>query len=327
MTIDIREGRLEGQFAFILESDEARVVVLPRISGKIASLIDKTSGEELLWRNSDRSFREPTYGSDWASYDMSGWEDCLPAVAAGAYPEAPWQGIHLPEHGEVWALPWEARSVGSVVELAVQGIRLPYRFEKRVSLEGNRVLLHHRIVNPSAFPIRYLWATHPLFRVRPGMRIVLPPGLNVRVDFSRDGRLGSYLDELQWPAARDALGRAVELDLVGEPGLGYADKLYSTATREGWCGLHDPESGKSIVLGFDPHRLPYIGVWINQGGWPLEGAACYNVALEPTCGYPDLLDVAYERGVVATVGPGEKQEWDVELRFGKTDSVRTLLGA
>jgi galactose mutarotase-like enzyme len=325
ISTEIREDRFEGMPAFVLESDRARVVVLPRIGGKVASLVDKTTGEELLWRNPDRGYREPAYGTGWAEYDMSGWEDCLPTVAASSYPEWPWQGVLLPEHGEVWALPWDPRSIDGGVELVVHGVRLPYRFEKHVSLDGNRVRLRHRIVNPSAFPIRYVWATHPLFRVRPGTRVVLPTGVRVRVDWSRDGRLGPFLTDLPWPTAADAAGRLATLDRVGEPSLGYADKLYTTAIREGWCGLRDPDSGQAVGLTFDPRRLPYLGVWINQGGWPLTGRAGYNVALEPTCGYPDLLEVAVGRGAAARVGPGERQEWGVELRFGRSDSVQDLL--
>lgn len=325
MPTEIGESRFEGQPAFTLESDRARVVVLPRISGKIASLVDLASGDELLWRNPDRPYREPTYGAGWTEYDMSGWEDCLPTVAAASYPEWPWQGVRFPEHGEVWAVPWEARPIGDEVVLSAHGVRLPYRFEKRVALDGNRVRLRHRIENPTAFPIRYLWATHPLFGVRPGMRIALPSGVAVRVDWSRGARLGVYLTELPWPRGRDAAGRPVELDRVGEP-LGYADKLYTDAVAEGWCGLEDPERGRTIALTFDPGRLPYVGIWINQGGWPADGPGHVNVALEPTCGYPDLLDVAHARGAAATVGPGEEQEWDVELVFGRDGSVQELLG-
>ena len=326
MHTEIGEGRFAGQSAFTLESDLARLVVLPRVSGKIASLVDRASGEELLWRHPDRPYREPTYGAGWADYDMGGWEDCLPTVAASSYPEWPWLGVALPEHGEVWAVPWQARAVADEVVLTAHGVRLPYHFEKRVALDGNRVRLRHRIENPTVFPIRYLWATHPLFAVRPGMRIVLPPGARVRVDWSRGGRLGEYLAELPWPQAQDAAGRPVELDRIGEAALGHADKLYTDAVGEDWCGLEDRERGRAIALTFDRGRLPYVGVWINQGGWPVNGPGAFNVALEPTCGFPDLLDVAVERGHAATVGPGEAREWDVELVFGSAGSVRELLG-
>jgi hypothetical protein len=326
MSTRINDGQFMGQPAFTLESAQLWLVILPRISGKIASLVDKSTDEELLWRNPDRGYREPAYGDDFALYDTSGWEDCLPNIAAGPYPEWPWRGVSLPDHGEVWALPWEARIDGEAIELAVHGVRLPYRFEKRVSVDGNRVHLLHRITNPTAFPMRYIWATHPLFRVRPGTRIVLPEGVRVRIDSSIGWRLGQYLDELSWPIARDTRGQDVELDRVGEPDLGFADKLYTTRVDEGWCGLYDTESRRAVALTFDPEQLPNIGIRSNQGGWPSEGPSSYNVGLEPTCGYPDALDVAHERGAVATIAPGERQEWAVTLHFGEADSVQALLG-
>jgi hypothetical protein len=256
---------------------------------------------------------------------MGGWEDCLPTVAACPYPVYPWQDIAIPEQGEVWALPWEARIIGEEVTLSVQGIRLPYRFEKRISLEGKRIRLQHRITNPSAFPIYYLWATHPLLRVRPGMRIVLPADARVRLEWSRDNRLGAYLDEVVWPVARDRWGGVVRIDQVGDATLGWADKLYAAVPHEGWCGVYDPETQLTIAFSFDPRQLPYIGIWINQGGWPPVGPACYNLALEPTKGYPDLLSVAHARGTAALLEPGADQEWEVQCCFGYAPSVQALL--
>lgn len=90
---------------------------------------------------------------------MSGWEDCLPTIAASTYPGWPWEGIALPEQGEVWALPWDARITGVGVDLQVRGERLPYRFEKSVAVVGSRVLLHHRLTNLSPFPLRYMALT------------------------------------------------------------------------------------------------------------------------------------------------------------------------
>ena len=39
-------------------------------------------------------------------YDASGFDECFPTIGACAYPEAPWQGVIAPDHGELWTLPW-----------------------------------------------------------------------------------------------------------------------------------------------------------------------------------------------------------------------------
>jgi hypothetical protein len=325
MPTRVSEDRFRGQPAFLLESDQTKVIVLPRLSGKIVSVVDKESGTDLLWHNPDRDYHQPRYGDLFSDYDSSGWEDCLPNISGGPYPEWPWEGITLPDHGEVWSIPWDARVDGDALELTVHGVRLPYRFEKRVEIIDDRVRLIHRIANPTSFSIHYIWATHPLFEVRPGMRIVLPDGVNVRLDSSVGWRLGNYLEELRWPIAEDKQGQRIDLDLVGGPELGFADKLYTTRVSEGWCGLYDPGNRRAIALTFDPEELPYIGIWINQGGYPGDGSAGYNVGLEPCSGYPDALDVAYERGAVATVEPGNQNAWTIELRYGKADTVQDLL--
>jgi galactose mutarotase-like enzyme len=324
MTV-ITEGHFQDQPAYVLETDWVRLVVLPQISGKIVSLVDKASGEELLWRNPDRGYRQPVYGDAFADYDTSGWEDCLPNIAAGRYPEWPWEDAELPDHGEVWTLPWQTRVDGDALELSVHGVRLPYHFEKRISLAGNRVRLDHRLINPTAFPIRYIWATHPLFDVRPGMQIVLPEGVSVRIDSSKQGRLGSYLQELSWPATLSSSGDRVQLDLIGDPDQALADKLFTSPVSEGWCGLYDPERRRAIGMTFDPEQLPYIGVWINQGGFPPGGPPSFNLGLEPCSGFPDALDVAVKRGFAPTVEPGETNEWWIELQSGEAGSVRELL--
>jgi galactose mutarotase-like enzyme len=325
MPTAVSAGSFEGQPAFFLESDRFRVVVLPRVSGKIVSLVDLATNEELLWRNPERPYREPNYGDSFSDYDMSGWEDCLPNISGGQYPEHPWNGVELPDHGEVWTIPWDGRVDGDALELSVHGVRLPYRFEKRISIEDDAVRLTHRMINPTAYPMRYIWATHPLFAIRPGMRIALPDGVKMRIDSSVGWRLGGYLDELPWPNATDASGDPVALDEIGDVASGFADKLYTTSVSEGWCGLYDPATRRAIALTFDPDELPYIGVWINQGGYPGSGAPGYNVGLEPCAGYPDALDVAAERGDAATIEPGEQREWTIAFRYGEADSVQELL--
>lgn len=324
MSSGVRAHSSAEDDTFTLESHLARVVVA-RLGGKIRSLVDTTTGRELLWQDVRRDCLAPVDGARWQQHDMSGWEDCLPTVAASTYPAWPWSGITLPEHGEVWALPWTATMTKDGVTLTVQGMRLPYHFEKSISLKGAHVQVRHRLTNPSAYPLRYLWAAHPLFQVRPGMHIVLPEEGRLYVDWSRDQWLGTYPDAVTWPEARDARGAPVRLDQLGPPSHERAAKLYLAPVTAGWCGIYDSEHAYAVALSFDAARLPALGVWINLGGWPTEEQNIYHIALEPTTGHPDLLDVAVARGTAATIGPGETQTWTVTLCFGPADTVPSLL--
>jgi hypothetical protein len=123
----------------------------------------------------------------------------------------------------------------------------------------------------------------------------------------------------------DASGEAVDLSVIASGVLGFADKLYTTRLPEGWCALYDPESGDFVAFTFSPEQVPYVGVWINQGGWPLEGEPSFNVALEPCMGYPDRLDIAVLRDEVTAVPAKGTLSWRLKLRAGRTDDVLSVV--
>jgi hypothetical protein len=233
----------------------------------------------------------------------------------------------MPDHGEVWSLPWDYELREDSLVLRRQGIRIPYLFEKTIRIEPGRVRFHYSLDNPTPFPIRYLWSAHPLIAPQPGMRIHLPEGVQVRVDWSKDGRLGDLLSEHPWPNTLDCKGVPVDLSLILPAGAGLVDKLYTTRLEEGWCAVHDPEDGLYAAFVFSPQEVPYVGLSINLGGWPVDPSGqkpgYYNLGLEPCTGYPDRLDIAVERGDCPTLAPMQTATWDVQLRVGKTADMKT----
>src|SRR5690606_10769672 len=101
-----------------------------------------------------------------------------------------------------------------------------------------RLRLQYALHNRADQPFKFLWSAHPLLALRPGQCICLPPDVRVRVDWSRDERLGRLLDEHPWPHTTDRAGQAVDLSLILPSDVGLVDKLYTTRLREGWCALH-----------------------------------------------------------------------------------------
>ena len=76
---------------------------------------------------------------------------------------------------------------------------------------------------------------------------------------------------------------------------------------------------------FPVEQVPYVGLSINQGGWPVDRPAYYNLGLEPCNGYPDRLGLAVATGDCAVAAPGERVEWSLELRFGRCPDLRAEL--
>ena len=48
--------------------------------------------------------------------------------------------VSIPDHGEVWSLPWEANLNNEGVNLVVRGVRLPYVLKKTCKLIGEKGL-------------------------------------------------------------------------------------------------------------------------------------------------------------------------------------------
>jgi hypothetical protein len=175
--------------------------------------------------------------------------------------------------------------------------------------------------NHSPFPFPFIWSAHPLLAIRAGCRIHLPAGVKALVDWSRDERLGEAFAEHDWPETRDRDGHLVDLSLIFARDAGTVEKLYTNRLDEGWCALYDPDDGFYVAFTFDPDEIPYVGLSINFGGWPVEGPGYYNLGLEPCNGYPDRLDLALERGSCPVVPPLGQLTWQLDLHLGRCASI------
>jgi galactose mutarotase-like enzyme len=327
MATRIDETQVDGQRGIALQNDAVRVVVLPGVGAKIVSCADVRTGHEYVWRNPDRAIVPPPYAAAFDQYDISGWDECFPGIGQCVYPEGPWQGTVVPDHGELWTLPWHAEPQPDGVRLWVHGARFPYTFEKRIALTDDGFATFYRVHNPTAFPFTCVWSTHPLFVATPQTRVLLPEGVRVRLEVSFTGRLGPLLAEHPWPRTRDRRGQEVDLSLFGPEGQGEADKLYTTPVAVGWAALHDGASDQWLAFTFDPAEVPLVGYWANRGGWPPD-RPCFNLALEPCSGCPDRLDIAIPRGEYQTVPPEGDLAWRLDVHVGKGESgLRATLPA
>ena len=78
-----------------------RAVIVPELGAKIVSLFDRRRQHEWLVPPM-RTLKQTAYGDDFVSQDMSGWDEMMPTIVACDY-----QGARLPDHGEVWSIPWQ----------------------------------------------------------------------------------------------------------------------------------------------------------------------------------------------------------------------------
>src|SRR5580698_1516493 len=221
----------------VLENSTMRVTVLPSLGGKIASIQLVQLGEELL-QEPLLPYALRTRYMSFDSSDASGWDECLPSVAACEVQTA--NGVaQIPDHGDFWQVAWKVvAQSGNELTISADGFTLPLRFIRTLRLDGTRLHIAYTVENPSSEAVEYIWSAHPLFAVEAGDRIILPASVReVIVEGSAQNRLGERGTKQAWPHATLKNQEMADLTVAGKITDGIGDKLFTVAPREGWCAI------------------------------------------------------------------------------------------
>jgi len=197
----------------------------------------------------------------------------------------------LPDHGELWSRPWRVDDHGpDRLTLSLRVPRGPYRFRRalRLAPAAARLELDYAVENEGERPLDFTWCLHALCALEAGMQLELPDGAALRV-----------------PDPREA-GFAPR-----------ATKRFYGPLERGRVALRAATGRESLRISFDPAQIPFLGLWLNFGGWSGAGGAPYwNAGLEPSIGDADSLDDACARGTAARLEPGARRSWRVAIELG-----------
>ncbi len=316
MTVTLEETRVDDLRCLVVETEHLQLAVLPDLGAKVISLRRRESQREFLWRYPGRHFQLAEYAADYPQYDLSGWDECFPTIFPVNYPVAPWQGIHVPDHGELWTLPWQWDFADNQLRMWTHSVRFAYRFERTFHFdEDGRVQIHYAVQNPTAFPFHALWSMHPFLNATPSSRILLPEA-RVRVEISLHERLGAFLSEHPWPVAKLQNGETIDMSVMGPRGQNAVEKLFTTPLKEGWAALFDESDDHFLAFTFDPAEVPFVGICLIRDS-QLGDSAVYTAILEPCNGWPDRLDLAMTRGAGMVIPPQGESRWSVNLHLGQ----------
>lgn len=265
-----------------MENEWLKVVILPCLGGKLASVYYKETGFELAAQSKEAEYQIPRIDSQFSEYDASGLDEAFPNVveAKVSYENGEWI---YPDHGEIWSSPMEYRIEGEEVVLSYESKRFYYTYEKRVSLKENRIGMDYKIENQKEEVFPCLWTFHGLIRYEEDMELLYPKEVksfeNV-LPCSELGRAGRHipLDNQEYDFCKVPLRNAFTMVKY------YADQKL----EEGFCGCRYPSQGMEYLLEYDAKKLPYLGIWITAGGFRGD----YNCAIEPSNGYYDDIFIA-----------------------------------
>jgi len=284
----------------VIENDAIRMEVWPRIGGKVSSIIDKSDQYELMFTYPAELPDSPHYDAPYGDHWYAGWDECFPAVARSTYPRHPYNGIAVPDHGELWGIPTTtAVPTKDGITTVWHGLRFGYRLTRKLYLQDSAIVAEYDLTNLAPFEFRFVWALHGL------LSMAQPVQLDVeqkRFRWSHDAEGKRYDTTFSWPM----LGDNEDLSRLDSLPAKRGWKLYSADPIESPFVVSYPTRKRKLRMEYESgDGMPaFWGVWINTAG-----AGNRHFAVEPTTGRFDEIDRSIADDSAGRIGPFARRNW------------------
>ena len=293
-----------------IENDAVRLEVWPQFGGKVSSVVDKADDFELLFSYPTELPEAPQYDSAYNKTWYAGWDECFPAVTPCKYLRHPYEGIPVPDHGELWGLPTTAVPTKNGITTVWHGLRFGYRLTRKLFVEGASIVAEYTLINVAPFDFHFVWAQHPI------LSLAVPLRLSIGGDASTSFRLSHLTDSVavdqpfEWPR----LDGDVDFSDPAALPAGSAWKVYSNDPIRDPLVVGYATRGRSLQIEYSSETdlAAYWGIWLNSGG----GGGHRHIAIEPTTGRFDQVDRSMRDGSSGHTGPLGRADWSVRWTLG-----------
>ena len=273
-------NKYNNLLAYSLKNEYVDVYIIPDLGGKIAK-IEYNDGFNPVFTKEYDDYTLPNE-PDFAKYDTSGIDDCLPTIDLCEY-----NGNVLPDHGEIWFNKMTViEEDDKHIKLSYDLKSIPITFIKEISIDKNEINISYTV--RASEDTHYLWAFHGLMSLDGCMYIHEPDNTGI-VQVDGDTMPLDYCNIKDYKENKTYK-------------FYYKDKL-----KEGKITLE--YAHHNLHYQFDHNSTPYLGVWITTGGFKGEK----NIAIEPCNGYYDSLVKAIENNKVVKIAKDETHSWYVKL--------------
>lgn len=307
-----------------LEGPALRVACQPARGLLISELVDRRSGENLLWLRAkdpggvasrDLGPAGPASVSSWADrLFVGGWFAMFPA--AGHPGELDGQPTHL--HGELPRLPWTVvrRSAAALVA-TVDLVGHPVRVERTVAVTDSGATVASTFSNLGSAPIPYTHGEHPcLSRAAfAGGRIELTATRAWTSAPAADPAAAAVVPgaSFDWPDAPASAGGRLDLSaLPADPDSRHDHVSLDLAAPQ--VRITAPRLGLALELRFALADYPHLLLWENFAapGAPADDT-CDVFGVEPMSAPGRSVDDAVAADAVRRLDPGETRTTTLEL--------------
>jgi hypothetical protein len=290
----------------LIENDFLRAEIFPSAGGKIASIVDKTDEFELMFNFPgeipDAPYYDVRYGDHW----YSGWDECFPAIAPSRYPRHPYEGINVPDHGELWGIPvTTAVPTRDGITTVWHGLRFGYRLTRKLFLDGSSVVAEYQLSNLAPFEFRFVWAMHALLSL--ATPVELDSRGQMKFRYSHDVNGTDINTAFDWPNIEPGASLVRPMELPAKRGW----KSFSNDAIQGPFNVFYPQRKRSLRLEYssDDELKAYWGIWVNTSPAPNTG----TFAIEPTTGRHDQIDRSIKDDSAGRIDPFGRRAWTVRL--------------
>jgi len=263
----------------------------PTHGGRIVSLRDLRRGREWLVQG-DSAHELAHYGSSFTTRHIYGWDEMMPTID-----ECVIEGRHLPDHGELWAIPWSVDGDGSEggVRLSARSAALPVTLTREARAVGDAIVLQYTLTNSGAEPHAVLWAAHPQFSAEPDTILRWEAEVHT-------GRISSPRQS----AGVQNWSRIVEVAAAIRPGEHLKAWIDGPGIPSG-IALHDGEAGLSIS--WSGEAVQHVSVLWDHAQFSTRP----TIAVEPATTRFESLREAVACGETPVLASGASLHWQLKL--------------
>ncbi len=255
--------------------------VVPRLGAKLASL---TCRDRELLVQPAHDVAVPQPGDDYLrASGLCGWDEMFPTIV----------GEGLPDHGELWSLPWSAAVDNSGLRTWAGCATVPVRFERTLRLTPSSLSARYDVRNLSQAPVEVMWAAHPQFLL------------------SSSSRLSA--DVLTWEQVSGVAATA-------DPVTGrLCEAVAAGGTAKWWSGRDErprrvrlSDDVLTLEMTWTSDLVRHVGIWVDMAALASECA----VSVQPSTSWHDDLNLARRNGSALVVPPGATVGWTTRLQVG-----------
>lgn len=277
-----------------VDTEKFQAIFLPEQGAKLVSLIDKSTGYEILAQDDNPMYLPQSETSNYTEQEVSAVDDLFPTIDPCRTGYA--NNEEYPCHGETLRVKHEYSIEDDKLVMSFDSQKFGYRFVKTVYSGTNGALTTaYEITNQTDMDFPCIFGLHCMLKAEEGGKVLtFEEQGEATVMFDENAQFGKPWEQVK------LLDSMLTSDPYAKDGNAYKYYLCGKKTTN-QCGYYNPVLDKNVILSYQSATMPYLGIWMNNGKFK----GMYNVALEPCSAPYDSPVNAKNKGCEFLIKAGE----------------------